>query len=71
VKSWGKGSVQMPEDFADGSGVHVTIAKWLRPSGDWIDKKGISPDVAVEAGEATDSAKIGDDLQLMKALKLF
>jgi carboxyl-terminal processing protease len=70
VKSFGKGSVQKPEDFEDGSGIHVTIAKWLRPSGDWIDKKGITPDVIVEAGEATDSAKLTDDLQLMKAIQL-
>ncbi len=70
VKSFGKGSVQKPEDFADGSGIHVTIAKWLRPSGDWIDKKGITPDIIVEAGTATDSAKITDDPQLMKAVEL-
>jgi carboxyl-terminal processing protease len=70
VKSFGKGSVQKPEDFANGSGIHVTIAKWLRPSGDWIDKKGITPDVIVEAGEATDSAKRSDDKQLMKAVEM-
>lgn len=69
VKSFGKGSVQKPEDFANGSGIHVTIAKWLRPSDDWIDKKGITPDVVIEASEATDSAKITDDKQLMKAVE--
>jgi carboxyl-terminal processing protease len=69
IKSFGKGSVQKPEDFVDGSGIHVTIAKWLRPSGDWIDKKGITPDVVIEAGEATDSAKMSDDKQLMKAVE--
>ncbi len=48
MKSFGKGSVQQPEDFSDGSGIHITIAKWLRPSGDWIDKIGIMPDVEVK-----------------------
>ncbi len=68
VKSFGKGSVQQPDDFADGSGIHVTIAKWLRPNGDWIDKKGILPDVEVKLGEnATNSAT---DAQLQKAIEL-
>ena len=64
-QSFGKGSVQQPEDFPDGSGIHVTIAKWLRPSGDWIDKIGIMPDVKVEAG--SDQTK---DPQLDKAIEM-
>lgn len=55
-KSFGKGSVQQPEDLPDGSGVHITIAKWLRPSGDWIDKKGITPDVVATEGAQLDKA---------------
>src|SRR3989337_927786 len=49
--SFGKGSVQQPEDFPDGSGVHITVAKWLRPSGEWIDKVGVTPDVVIEVPE--------------------
>lgn len=67
VQSFGKGSVQQPEDFADGSAVHVTIAKWLRPSGQWIDKLGITPDVTIEFEEN----EAGDDTQLKQALDLF
>ena len=48
VKSFGKGTVQQPEDFSDGSGLHVTIAKWLLPSGKNIHKEGIEPDVEVK-----------------------
>lgn len=69
VKSFGKGSVQQPEDFGDGSGIHVTIAKWLRPSGEWIDKTGIIPDAVVEM-TATDSGDLKDDAQLQKAIEL-
>lgn len=61
VKSFGKGSVQMPQDFADGSGIHITVARWLRPSGDWIDKIGIIPDVEVVAEP---------DVQLQKAIEM-
>lgn len=46
-KSFGKGTVQQPEDFADGSGLHVTVARWLLPSGVNIHGVGVSPDVAV------------------------
>ncbi|KKS33116.1 MAG: Carboxyl-terminal protease [Candidatus Amesbacteria bacterium GW2011_GWA2_42_12] len=67
MKSFGKGSVQQPEDFSDGSGIHITVAKWLRPSGDWIDKIGIMPDVEVKVDEtATDST---NDTQLEKAME--
>jgi carboxyl-terminal processing protease len=69
VKSFGKGSVQEPQNFPDGSGLHVTVAKWLRPSGVWLDKKGITPDVVVQYDTAaTDSAKWQDDPQLVKAV---
>lgn len=37
-RSFGKGSVQKPEDFDDGSSLHVTIAKWVTPDGNWVDK---------------------------------
>ncbi len=65
-QSFGKGSVQQPEDFADGSGIHVTVAKWLRPSGDWIDHKGVTPDTIVKGQEK----ETDPDEQLNKALEL-
>ena len=46
-KTFGKGTVQQPEDFPDGSGLHITIAKWLLPSGKNIHKIGVDPDVSV------------------------
>lgn len=47
-KTFGKGTVQEPQQFADGSGLHVTIAKWLLPNGSNIHKVGIDPDVEVK-----------------------
>lgn len=64
LKSFGKGTVQQPEDFSDGSGLHVTIAKWLLPSGKNIHKEGIMPDVEVKIA---DDAKT--DTQLEKAIE--
>ena len=46
-KSFGKGSVQGTYDLSDGSGMHVTVAKWILPKGEWINGKGIEPDIKV------------------------
>lgn len=50
-KSFGKGSIQEAQDLLGGSGLHVTIARWLLPKGDWINSKGVSPDVEVSLDE--------------------
>ena len=63
-KSFGKGTVQQPEDFSDGSGLHITIAKWLLPNGKNIHKEGIMPDVEVKLNDDTKT-----DLQLEKAIE--
>ena len=44
-KTFGKGLVQSVRGLADGSGMTVTIAKYLTPSGRDIHKHGIDPDV--------------------------
>ena len=47
-KSFGKGTVQRPDEFEDGSGLHITIAKWLLPGGKNIHEEGVMPDVEIE-----------------------
>lgn len=66
VKSFGKGSVQQPEDLPGGAGLHVTIAKWLTPSQKSIDKVGIVPNIEVKPDEKDPT----NDLQLKKALEI-
>lgn len=65
VKSYGKGSVQQVEDFADGGELKVTIARWYRPNGQNIDKKGITPDKIVQLSDR--DIKNGNDTQLKAA----
>ena len=50
-KTFGKGLVQSVRGLSDGSGMTVTIAKYLTPSGRDIHKHGISPDVSVKLSE--------------------
>lgn len=64
-KSYGKGSVQTIVPFDDGSELKVTIARWYRPNGQNIDKKGIEPDKAVKPTAEDIAAQ--KDVQLQAA----
>ena len=70
--SYGKGKVQQTYDMKDGSMAKFTSARWLRPTGDCIDKKGIKPDFEVAQTTQTDEngEEIIIDTQLVKALEL-
>ena len=50
-KTFGKGLVQSVRSLSDGSGMTVTIARYLTPSGRDINKHGIEPDVQVKMSE--------------------
>ena len=53
--SYGKGSVQNIIDLSDGSGLKITVARYLTPSGKSIEGQGIQPDVAVESTQGRDN----------------
>lgn len=69
-KSFGKGSIQEAVDLKNKAGLHVTVAKWVLPAGEWINQKGIEPQIKIE-----NSLKEGDtlmrenDKQLDKAIE--
>lgn len=52
TKTFGKGLVQSVRGLGDGSGLAVTIAKYLTPNGRDINKHGIDPDVVSELTDA-------------------
>ncbi len=78
TKTFGKGLVQSVRRLGDGSGLAVTIAKYLTPSGRDIHKEGIAPDIIVELKEAereklqSDRDLIGtlEDPQFLKAIEI-
>jgi carboxyl-terminal processing protease len=78
TKTFGKGLVQSVRGLGDGSGLAVTIAKYLTPSGRDINKHGIDPDVSVNLTDQErkelqrDRTKIGTlgDPQFAKALEI-
>ena len=65
--SFGKGSVQTPQELEGGASVHITTGKWLLPKGDWINKKGISPQIEVTMNGGTEASS---DAQLAKAIEV-
>ena len=46
-KTFGKGSVQLPNMLSDGSQLRVTIAHWFTPKNRAIDGVGLEPDISV------------------------
>jgi carboxyl-terminal processing protease len=75
TKTFGKGLVQSVRPLSDGSGLAVTIAKYLTPNGTDINKHGIDPDVVVKLDPAqlqklygSDGFGTKEDLQFVKAL---
>ena len=64
--TFGKGLVQEVKNLAPfGSGLNITIQKYLTPNGTDINKKGIAPDIEIKLTE--DNVKAKDDVQLKKA----
>lgn len=59
--TFGKGLVQTTVQMKDSTGVKLTIAKWLTPDGDTINKQGIAPDIAVEQNVLFETVSIPKD----------
>jgi len=70
-KSFGKGSIQEAVDLKEGAGIHITIAKWILPQGDWINNKGIEPEIKIENNIKEGNTLTRDeDKQLDKAIEI-
>lgn len=83
--TFGKGLVQSVVELPDKTGYTLTTAQYFTPSGEYIHKKGIQPDVVVEEPEEKDPSGTGgkkqgeeapgkeenqEDVQLKKALEI-
>lgn len=67
-KTFGKGTVQEAQELIDGAGLHVTIARWLLPSGRNIHGDGLVPDVEVKYEQKDNEPEF--DNQLEKAVEV-
>lgn len=57
-KTFGKGTVQDRRELSNGGGLHVTIARWLLPGGDWINDEGIKVDEEIQDDPATETDEV-------------
>lgn len=64
-KSFGKGTIQEPIQINGNSGLHITVAKWLTPNGDWVNEVGLIPDF-----EIADDVETPEDEQLLRAVEV-
>lgn len=67
TQSFGKGLVQKINTLSNGTGLNITISKYLTPNGTDINKKGIEPDIKVPFTEADFRAH--KDPQLERAVQ--
>lgn len=67
-KSFGKGSVQELIPTSATTAAKITVAKWLTPSGEQINEKGIEPDETVEYSD--EDYKADRDPQLDRAIQI-
>jgi len=63
--TFGKGTIQEPQQVDNGAGLHITIARWLTPSGIWVNDGGLVPDY-----ELDDNPDTEEDEQLQEAIRL-
>lgn len=64
--TFGKGTVQDRRSVSGGGGLHVTIARWMLPGGDWIQDEGIPVDIEVTNDPETDVDEV-----LIRAIEEF
>jgi carboxyl-terminal processing protease len=63
-KTFGKGTVQDRRELRNGGGIHVTIAQWILPGGEWIHEHGIPVNVEIK-----DNPDTKEDEMLLKAIE--
>ncbi len=69
--SFGKGTIQELITLSDGTEYKFTTKKWLTPKGNWIHKKGVTPDEEVDLGEVYfENPTDENDVQLQKAIEV-
>ena len=69
TSTYGKGTVQAAYSLSSGSIVKYTIQKWLTPNGNWINEKGVTPDIEeILSNEYMENPSEETDNQLQRAL---
>ena len=65
--SFGKGTVQTWHELSNQGGLRITIARWLTPDENWINKTGLDPDIFIPLPEFEEGVDF-EDTQLQAAI---
>jgi carboxyl-terminal processing protease len=65
--TFGKGSVQWPEELSNGAELRVTVARWFTPADRAIHGQGLEPDIPVDM--TIEDVEAGRDPQLDRAVE--
>lgn len=65
--TYGKGTVQTIYELDSDSELKLTVAKWLTPKGNWIHKKGLTPDMIVDLPEFANLTLINSEKSYKKS----
>jgi carboxyl-terminal processing protease len=68
--TFGKGTIQEPDQLPNQAGLHITTAHWLLPDEESINEDGFQPEVVVELKEEEDQGEENLDLILEKGLEV-
>ena len=68
TKSFGKGTVNHVRQLPNGGAVYVSIARWLTPSGNQIEGRGVTPDVEITV--TPEDVERGRDVAVQRAIEV-
>lgn len=68
LTSFGKGTVQTISYLPDGSNLKYTTGKWLTPNGNWINEKGIQPEIEIPYPEYASLPYVNPETELNSGL---
>jgi carboxyl-terminal processing protease len=57
-QTYGKGTVQATIPLIEDCMLQMTIAKWLSPTGQWYEGRGVTPDISVADDERTEADEV-------------
>ena len=70
TSTFGKGLVQTVMPLSRGQAIKLTTSRYYTPSGQYIQNKGITPDIVIHEDEAGEDAQLVEAIEFVKSRRL-